>query len=448
MKERIPPLLKEDRNLPFLDMAWSCSKMADLFNRHVLPAVRPGQEARAVTIEDMTYAPEKQCHILYSLQFNEPSGDPGALALVTFARDHTLEETYTRHYGGDTSRAVFLPEYGCLVELFPADWKLPSLARAMDREEAALLLAQIETRASSSVRSETKVLRYRPRQRCVLRYVLRSSDDDVPQEVIAKVYPQGPKPGRAWRAQNTLYSAAPEGLIIPRPLGLIDGWNLVLMECVPGTPMKQVLEEGATARGPAREATRLAARALVSLHRMSYVDASGNGRTLQSQLELLRDRTAPLHCVAPALARQVDGFVDGIARLAQRFHLDTLSCIHGECKASQFLVDHAKVAIVDFDRVCLGDAAVDVGNFMASLHRGAVQGKEYFRELATDFMIEYAGDSRRNGLVERARLFQAAALVQMAVRSFTRSPYAYSSAGTDALPALLLEEAAACLAAL
>src|SRR5438128_8881580 len=128
-------------------MAWSPSQMQQFFNRWVLPqTVWSGQKVTDVAIEDMTHRADNQCEILYALQFGDPPRDPCQRVVVTLAKAHRLQEIYQRHYGGDTvarptsSPVVFLPEYGCLVEFFPLDWQLPSLARALEPGAIASLL--------------------------------------------------------------------------------------------------------------------------------------------------------------------------------------------------------------------------------------------------------------------------------------------------------------------
>ena len=441
------PVLNQDPKLPFLEMAWSPNRMAEFFNQRVTPRLRPGAEVTTVSIEDMTYKPGRECVILYTVGFAGPSKHPHRLAVVTFAKDDKLHERYTAALGGNPNgSAVFLPEHRCLVEFFPTDWKLPYLARANDGEEIALLLSQFGTAALGALSGsqlKPNVLQYRPHQRCVLRYTQGSVEAGDSKDAVGKFYPQGPKASRAWHAHNALHAQATAGVIIPKPLRLVNDWNLVLMECISGTPLKQVLEDGSAGPETALEVTRAIAAALASLHRMNY--PSGEVRTFESLLQLFRERAADLHLVAPALARQVDSLLSRIEELTHRRHSDIRCCIHGECKASQFLTDHGRVAIVDFDRICLGDPAVDVGHFMAGLHRMAVHGRENLRDLASHFLTAYQECLPQDGLEERARLFQAASLVRMAVRSFTRSPYAYGKSGADSLPALLLQEAAACL---
>ena len=110
-------------------------------------------------------------------------------------------------------------------------------------------------------------------------------------------------------------------------------------------------------------------------------------------------------------------------------------------------MDKGQIAIVDFDSVCLGDPAIDVGKFMAKLHYSAVASKagDEFRQLATYFLSEYQARLPENRVAERIHLFLSASLVRLALREFEKNPHDYSQAGPDSLPALLLQEAAACL---
>jgi aminoglycoside phosphotransferase (APT) family kinase protein len=449
-------MLNEDPRLSSVDMAWSPYRMEEFFNRSVIPRLCPGKTVTAVAIEDMTYTPGSQCVILYAIRFGDLPGHPSQSVVVTFRGPDKLQKIYKRCSGEPQESSaqptngarVFLAEFGCVAELFPTDWKLPYLALALDAGEIESTLSRtgMPTTGATRAHREARVLQYRPHQRCVVRYELGSAEGEDSRAVIGKFYPRGPKAARAWHAQNALHAQAGAGIIIPKPLALKNDWNLVLMEFFPGTSMKELLEEGSTALGEAREATRLIARALATLHRINY--ESQEVRTLESQLGLFRDRSEALHLVAPSFAQRVDALLDRVGTLAHRLKDVRLSCIHGECKASQFLMQDGQAVVVDFDRACLGDPAVDVGNFTAALHRAAVEGRPHCRGLASDFLAEYDERMPQDGLAERARLFQVASLARMAVRAFTRSPYAYGVAGADSLSGRLLQEAAECLAGL
>jgi len=426
--------------------------MQQFLNHRVLPAAWPGQHVTAVAIEDTAYKPGKECEILYSLQFADPARGQSRWVAVTFANATKLGAIYRHHSGGDgvaqpTSRpAVFLPESGCLVEFFPRDWALPYLARALEPREVASLLSKGRAEAKQARRlPKIEVLRYRCHRRCVLRYTLDAPDGSGPQEVIGKVYDSGSLAVEMAQVQNVLHAqAAACGLIIPKPLKVIEEWGLLLMERVPGTSMRPRVKQG---RAPQQltEVIGLAAAALASLHRLRF--KSQEVQSLQTRVKEFRKRAASFHLIVPLLAQQADTLLRQIRRLGARSTTVAPSFLHGDFSPSQLLMDKGRIAVVDFDSVCLGDPAIDVGKFMAKLHYSAVASRagDEFRQLATYFLSEYQARLPENRVAERIHLFLSASLVRLALREFEKNPHDYSQAGPDSLPALLLQEAAACL---
>ncbi len=131
--------LRPDPKLPYLEMAWSSCRMAEFFNRSVLPVLNDARQVTEVVLERATYSPGKECFIAYTLQF-ENAPEEVARCVVTFADSVTLQKVYAGHYQANQDAAVFLPEYSCLAEFFPFDWKLPFLARALDPREMTQVL--------------------------------------------------------------------------------------------------------------------------------------------------------------------------------------------------------------------------------------------------------------------------------------------------------------------
>jgi aminoglycoside phosphotransferase (APT) family kinase protein len=106
-----------------------------------------------------------------------------------------------------------------------------------------------------------------------------------------------------------------------------------------------------------------------------------------------------------------------------------------------------RMVMLDVDRVCVGDPAIDVGHFMAACT--ARRWKERASPPATSprrFSMRILSGVRI-GLETRSRLFQAASLVRMAVRSLTQRPDLYRDGSDESVPVRLLDEATACLAA-
>ncbi len=449
-------LLRDDPNLPFLETAWSCRKMAELFNREVLPSTNPGLRATAVKRADVIYSPGRKCVIRYSLHLDGAPGTESRWAVVSFAKDDRLEAVFLSQYArneGRTDRqasdAVYLPRYRCLVELFPQDWRLPSLPLAMQPEKVASVLRRASpdaNHASAAYSSEVKVLRYRPHYRCVFGYAMTPSAKSL-QQMVGKIYPPGPEARQVWNAINILHPQRMElGVMVSRPLALEEEWNLVLMERAPGVSMKQLLIDARTPK-EAAGLVSLAAAALATYHGLRF--ESPLVRSAQTELQKLRKRIDRLHLVAPSLAEQADALLQRVEALAQGCTFGKSSFIHGDCKPSQLLIDQGRVAIVDYDMACLGDPAIDIGNFMAQFLKYALStGQGHLRQLAPYFLAEYQARSSADGLAERAHLFQALSLVRMAVRTFQWSPHSYARKGQSSPQVLLLREAAACLAQL
>jgi aminoglycoside phosphotransferase (APT) family kinase protein len=266
----------------------------------------------------------------------------------------------------------------------------------------------------------------------------------VKADVIGKVYPPGPLAGQVWQTMGVLQErAASVGVMTPRPLAIIDEWNLILMDRVPGTSLKKSLWK-ANSEIEGEQAVKLAAAALAALHNIPF--EGRDVRTLETDLETLRLQAAPVHLIAPGLAGDVDAMLDQVAQSPIGTGSNAVSFLHGDFAPSQLLVDGERVGVVDFDKSCLGESAIDVGNFLAKLHRRAVvKGKDYYRGLARLFLDGYRELSPESVSEERARLFRALSLVRMAIHTFQRSPGSYARDREFSLPARLLREAAACL---
>jgi len=271
-----------------------------------------------------------------------------------------------------------------------------------------------------------------------------AADSSGPKEVIGKVFGSGSRAVQAARVLNLLHPHATAcGLIIPKPIKVVRDRSLLLMERVPGTGLGPVVEQAQTPE-QCKEVMGLAAATLARLHRLHF--ESQEVQSLQIQVEKLHERAALLPLVAPLFAQEVEALLGQIARLGARSSAVAPSFIHADFSPGQLLVDKGQIAVIDFDSACLGDPALDVGNFMAILHFKAVsRANSAFRQLAAYFLSEYQARLPEHGVADRVHPFLSAALVRKALREFETRPYDYGQAGSDSLPVRLLQEAAACL---
>jgi aminoglycoside phosphotransferase (APT) family kinase protein len=423
-------MLRPDPKLRHLDMAWSPCRMAEFFNRSVLPAMNDSRQVAEAHLERATYSPGKECFIAYTLRFAS-APEEAVRCVVTFADSARLQEAAARQYQAGHNSAVFLAGYSCLVEFFPSDWKLPFLARALDPREMAQVFGD------SNRLPQIKVSAYYAHRRCILRYRAGSA------EMLGKLYTPGPLVESVSRVMKDVHlQGAIRGLTVPKPLAVVS--ELLLMEWLPGVPLNRVIEQEEPEQ--AKAAIRLAAEALSQLHRLRV--GSESLRSLESDWERHGQRAGKLGLVAPELAGRVEALREQIKFGLSQFDTHPQVFLHGDYKTSQLLVDGGRIGVVDFDRAGCGDPAIDVGNFMADLHREAVTtGQHFLRDLADEFLAEYQACSPEldNELEARARLMQSLALVRMAMRAFRHSPHTEASAAPDTLAGVLLQEASNCI---
>ncbi len=98
--------------------------MERFLNVRVLP--RLGREALhgTLTIDHVVYSPAEKCVVQYGLRhFDRPGSERFAVGTLSAGDD--LAAVYRSHYGESSRAAAYLAEERCLLELFPADWRLP-----------------------------------------------------------------------------------------------------------------------------------------------------------------------------------------------------------------------------------------------------------------------------------------------------------------------------------
>jgi aminoglycoside phosphotransferase (APT) family kinase protein len=424
----------------FLDLAVSCPRIAEILEREVLPLLRPGARVRTVERKNTVYKAGKHCLVVYSV-WDDADPDVPWLATLTFARPKRLRARHEHHYAKDPGepRAVLLPAHSCLVELFPADWKLPDLAPAYDPMRIPELLDASAPRLR--VRDVT-VLRYRPNRRCVLRYRVDGRDADGATEVIAKLFPSASKAEQVREKLRVLGpQARTRGLQLPEELGSARERGLVLMERVPGEDLADLLN-AASSKEAATPLVEIAAQALATFHGLR-LEAEAT-RRIEDEICKLRPRAARLGDVSPRIALRARAYIDEIAARFERRAAPPPCLIHGDYKPSQLLVHEGRPALVDLDRACSGDPAIDLGNFLAGFVKEALlRGSTQLSGGGDTFLAAYRSRSRFAVDEEGVRLFQGLSLVRMLVRELESSLDRYLAEGASWRPIGPLDEAAA-----
>ena len=146
------------------------------------------------------------------------------------------------------------------------------------------------------------------------------------------------------------------------------------------------------------EPLSLAARWLVSLHAtppLPGLKEASPSRALEKAERWCAEIEAQLSSEATAL-RQAR---DGLAQVAQAMPSYAPAMIHRDYYYAHVLWDGAKIWIVDFDELSIGDPALDVGHFLAQLEYEAYRRTgepESFRELGALFARTYREGASRD----------------------------------------------------
>jgi aminoglycoside phosphotransferase (APT) family kinase protein len=380
----------------------------------VLGPVRSPQVAR----HDLWYIPGERCLVTYAIAA-EPDGGP-------------------RPASGFL--VVEVDAAGLRCRELREDAALPGLATALD--PAAVRLRLEEAAGAEVERCRVVPVRYRPEQRCVVRFDLATASG--PRTYFGKLLREGA--GRAAAAANAIraHSEREAGLAcVPRAIPWCDA-ELVLTEAAPGRQLSGLLTALLAAPGPgpcerARQLVSGLGSLLGLLHTTPGVDAPAHGPA--DEVAELAGYLPLAHRADPAAAGLLGLLVDELAGTLPG--TDGVVLGHGSFRTGQVLAGPAGLTLLDLDGLYRGDPARDIGNVLAYLTWKAIRRPGIGPALTQLLGALTEGYGARGLHLDPAclRWWQAASLVKIAGRR-------YRQLATQQWPLvpLLLDEAGAVLA--
>jgi hypothetical protein len=394
----------------------------------------------------------------------------------------------------EPSGVLRVPELGISVQAFPADASLPALAASCDTSEHGPVFQALQAAARLQlhdtswrlVSASAEPVRYKPANRCVIRYrlVLERKEDDSPVRrnftLFGKVYGDPEQAESVQTMQQQLYDEQVDALgstiagqalhtpLLPQPLGTVKTLGLTLNEAVQAAPSQEQMLTGVRALQPQvvrgrggeisdvvipGEELRLTAVALAGLHTSGVQPGEGAPRTGAKEAKRARERAALIAAHTPGQATEVQRLAQQLATRLETLQPDAYRPAHGGFKASQLLFHSHQVFVVDFDGFCLADSALDVGYFLAYLRPSGLwyqragmrqwfeAAKEVFVTTYRQAMLEHGiASSTVDGILERSRLYEGALIFKIATRRANR----LNSPRSKEL-SIMLNEIATCL---
>jgi glycosyltransferase involved in cell wall biosynthesis len=213
-----------------------------------------------------------------------------------------------------------------------------------------------------------EVLKYKPGRRCVLAYELSPA-----QNVIGKVF-RDERGLRLFRLQERLWNAGfgPDALDlihVSQPLAYIPEMRMLLQERAVG----ETLHALATEVSNIRLYVRRSAEGLAKLHQADLAAAPAGEEPLgqyllANELKSLGDFAKDLIEARPESEETVSKLHAALCHWAGQLPApETTTPVHRDFYYSQVLFDGARLTLIDFDLLALGDPAIDVANFLAHL---------------------------------------------------------------------------------
>jgi len=333
-----------------------------------------------------------------------------ALHVVSEGRlPYPLREGIRQH------RAARVEELGAVVQKFPDDLLLSGVVEAMDADAALPIVSgALPVEEGALDAAQVDVLTYKPSRRLTIRYRLYWSAD-VSSTVYGKCLPEGVDDQIAEVSQaleEMMIRDRPEALRVPRLVGRVGRWNMLLWKGQPGVSVHDLL--GAEGVG---EAIEIAGQCLGELHRSSIDwsrvhDRSREIQTLRSWIK------------AVATADVVRG--GRIYRLLQRLidwdpDYGDLVPSHRDYYDKQLLIDGRQGSLVDLETASRAEPELDAANFLAHLELRILQGKELGSDGLTERFIGGYTESRSELNEERLLWYRASTLLRLACVYFFRT---------------------------
>jgi hypothetical protein len=287
---------------------------------------------------------------------------------------------------------------GATAALDPAliqDW--------LDRESVADILR----RSGRARLLEIRVIRHKPGRRCVLEYRLTLDRDDDAITLIGKIQSRK-RPEVGYGLARALWVAgfnetSEDGIAVPEPIGVVPEARMWLQRRAHGTLATDLLDK------PGAEALcGRVAEAAWKLHRAGVPSQRAHG---------MRDELGVLHVRLPEVARERPEWRKRIERV--QVACDRLGAsvappeprgIHRDFYPDQVIADTDRLWLIDFDLYCIGDGAVDIGNFAGHVIEQALrlQGDPGALDGAVTALVEryleYAGEQRRAAIAAYTNL--------------------------------------------
>lgn len=269
------------------------------------------------------------------------------------------------------------PEKGEGVQIHSnTDLKMSFISKALDPEYILPRLQRLPV--FRSLEKDTlqvkncRLVRYKPGRRCLIEYDVEMKESDggcKRQTLMGKISAKG-REEEHYLLNKHLWNACfkkinPREIAIPEPLGIIAELQMWMQQKVNGVNATVLLSPGSIGL------TGRIGTALFNLHHLN-VD-SKRSHTMLDELRILNDRLERVKEMMPASTNRLNRILDACHKIGTALPPSKFRGIHRDFYADQVIVAGPFTYLIDFDLYCMGDPALDIGNFLGHLTEQALR---------------------------------------------------------------------------
>lgn len=354
---------------------------------------------------------------------------PGHQCIATYE----LSQTASGQPPRTTIGVVEYTPAGFHYRLFCQDSALPGLATALDGQMMANRLTTLTQPSRQAARPDPYTvtpIRYRPSQRCALRYTGKQSAGAP--AFFGKLFHHADQQRMA--ALPALYAQgeiSPDLPRLPQPLAYWPDLQLLIQPVIDGAEFHERVFAATT---PAQERVAWFQRlgsALAALHRIT--DQGLPQRPLTTDLAELAEYTPIIEQVRPAVAPMYATTLQALSTAAQGLTAVPPVTCHGALRTDQWLITRAPTAsgppeqlmLIDLDTLCLANPACDLGNCLAYLAWKALRQPDHTAFIRAAVAALLTGYALLQPLppAEWLALYKAVTLLKIAGRRFRSLTY-------------------------
>ncbi len=260
--------------------------------------------------------------------------------------------------------AKHIPDLDMIVWPFPHDPYLPQLLELLDKTRVIrhFPYSDMPFGSESIVNIEINVVRYRPEQRCILRYEIEHGSNQDRFILYAKVFADDNGEQVFARMQRFHPVAVELGVRIARPLAYSPTVRAVWQEELIGASLTESLTAGVHQRR-----INAIGRCLARLHTVEL--PMQNVVTRADRLADARKKSRKLAHFLPELAGELKAIIARAQLEMAVLPPAQQTVIHGDLHFGQFLITNTgALALFDFDEWSRGDPAQDLADLVVDPH--------------------------------------------------------------------------------